>query len=338
MLHKIINNGKRIGIVGTQSSTMNCINGLIRGGYQINHLITLPPKLNKDVADYQDLKEFAEEKNIPLTYVETYGMKDEVTRKKLEGVQLDVIIVVGWQRLIPEWILNKTPLGVYGMHGSSLPLPKGRGRSPLNWSILEQKDRFYTYLFQYDAGVDSGRIVDVQRFDICPWDTIQSLQHKNTVSQYLLLLKHLPSILSKTVKTIPQNATIRPSYYPKRTFEDGAIDWRQWTAREIYALVRAVTHPYPGAYTIVDDEMVMIWRAIPFDSCIQFPDVIPGQIVDVFTDGSFVVQCFVDTLLVLEYESQNRWIPKVGEVFKSLPNRSWKKLAQMKMEEEDDVS
>lgn len=333
MPQKTLNLGKRIGVIGTQSSTMNCINGLIRNGYQIGHLITLPVHLNKDVADYQNLDGFARERNIPLTYVGSYGMKDEESQKKLETVPLDLMIVVGWQRLIPEWLLSKTPLGIYGMHGSSLPLPKGRGRSPMNWSILQQKDRFYTYLFRYDAGIDSGKIVDVQRFDICPWDTIQSLQHKNTVSQYLLLVKNLPLILTGKVRTVSQNKGIPPSYYPKRDFEDSAIDWKQWTAREIYALIRAVTHPYPGAYTKAGDETVMIWRAVPFDSCIEFPGAIPGAIVEVFIDGTFIVQCFVDTLLVLEYESYADWRPQVGLIFQSLPNKSWLKLAQMKMDE-----
>ncbi len=324
---------KTIGIIGTQSSTINCINGLISGGYKINHLITLPSKLSKGVADYQDLQKFATDKGISLTHVESYGMNDEATENKLNDISLDMVTVVGWQRLIPEWLLKKVPLGVYGMHGSSLPLPKGRGRSPLNWSILQYKDRFYTYLFRYDAGVDSGEIVDVQRFDICSWDTIQSLQHKNTVSQYLLLLKNLPMILSGKIKLIPQDKTKSPSYYPKRVFEDGAIDWKQWTAREIYALIRSVTRPYNGAYTMMDNKNIMIWRAVPFDSSIQFSNTVPGQIVDIFSDNSFIVQCFVDTLMVLEYEPQTEWKPEVGRTFTSIFNSSWLKLARMKTEE-----
>lgn len=335
MKKESLNQGKRIGVIGTQSSTMNCIEGLIRGGYTINHLITVMPQLKEGIADYQDLSTFTEKKEIPFTRVATYAMKDKETRERLAGVNLDVIVVVGWQRLIPEWLLDKTPLGVYGMHGSSMPLPKGRGRSPMNWSILEQKDRFYTYLFRYDSGVDSGDIVDLQRFDICPWDTIQSLQHKNTVSQYLLLLKNLPAILNGKIHPIPQDKSVKPSYYPKRTPEDGSIDWKNWAARDIYALIRAVTKPYPGAYTMMNDERIMIWRAAPFDSSIKFTNARPGEIVEVFTDGTFIVQCFVDSLLILEYESEAGWKPKVGEIFQALSNSSWDKLAQMQTAEGD---
>jgi len=270
---------------------------------------------------------------IPCIHVGAYDMKDPVTRERLSDVCLDVVTVVGWQRLIPEWFLLKIPCGVYGMHGSALPLPKGRGRSPMNWSIIEGRDRFYTHLFRYDAGIDSGEIVDCQRFDINPWDTIRSLQHKNSVSQYKLLVKNLPAILNGAITSIPQDKAIQPSFYPKRTFEDGAIDWKQSSAIEIAALVRAVARPYPGAYTEFENTRIMIWQAAPFDSCIEYPEAAPGTIVEAFSDKTFVVKCFVDSLLVLECETTSAWQPACGMRFTSLPNASRQKLAQMKIDE-----
>jgi methionyl-tRNA formyltransferase len=327
------NQGKNIALIGTQSSTINCLQGLTREGYKINNIITLPPSLKTGVADYQDLSFLASKENIPYTQISNYGMKDDNTRDILFKIPIDAAIVVGWQRLIPTWLLERIPLGTYGMHGSALPLPKGRGRSPLNWSILENKDRFYTYLFRYDPGVDSGDIVDVQRFDIRPWDTIQSLQHKNTVSQYLLLLKHLPAILSGKISCKSQNISVSPSYYPKRSPDDGAINWLEWTAMEIFSLIRAVTRPYPGAFTKHEETTIYIWEGVPFDSQIIFPGATPGEIVEVFSDGTFLVQSFVDTIHVLDYSSDKGWKPVIGAKFKSLPNQSWTKLATMKLEE-----
>lgn len=328
-----LNGGKVLGVVGTQSSTLHCLDALRRFGYRIHHLISLPASLSGPVADYCDLTAFAAARAIPLTWVRTYAMTDAETVRACRALAMDVLMVVGWQRLIPPWLLERTPLGVYGMHGSALPLPKGRGRSPLNWSLLQQKDRFYTHLFQYDAGIDSGAVIGSQRFDICPWDTIQSLQHKNTVSQYLLLRQYLPAILSGTVVRQPQPTDLKPSYYPKRDKEDGAIPWAEWSARDIDALIRAVTRPYPGAYTLSGTVQVMIWRAAPFDSCLRFPGAEPGQIVDVFPDGTFVVQCLVDTLWVTDYAAAGAWQPRMGERLTSLANASWLKLARMTMEE-----
>lgn len=325
-----------LGIIGTQSSTMNLIDGLMRGGCGVDCVITLPPHLSASVADYQDLQGYCSRMGIPVELIESYGMKDDQTRVKLEALQLEWVVVVGWQRLIPEWFLKRIPKGVYGMHGSSMPLPKGRGRSPMNWSILEGKERFYSYLFRYDPGIDSGDIVDCQRFDICTWDTIQSLQHKNTVSQYKLVLKNMPQIVEGSLEVYPQENQVTPSYYPKRTPDDGAIDWSQWTARELHALIRCVTWPYPGAFTKHRDSKIYIWRAAPFDSNLEYQEF-PGNIVEVFTDSSFVVKCFVDTLLVLEYETIDNWEPEVGQCFISIPNDSWQKLARMKLGEKQNV-
>ena len=71
--------------------------------------------------------------------------------------------VVGWQRLIPENILD-TFIGVFGMHGSAMKLPKGRGRSPMNWSIIEGRKVFYTNLFKYNSGADDGDVLDTFKF------------------------------------------------------------------------------------------------------------------------------------------------------------------------------
>lgn len=65
----------------------------------------------------------------------------------------------------------------------------------------------------------------------------------------------------------------------------------------------------------------MIWDGRPFDSQITFEDALSGQIVEVFLDGSFLVQCFVDTLLILNDESDNDWSPNVGSILDSRVNR-----------------
>ena len=80
------------------------------------------------------------------------------------------------------------------MHGSSKPLPHGRGRSPMNWSLVQNKDCFYTHLFRYRPGVDDGEIAAVQIFDITPFDTCLTLHYKNTLSMIGLLEKALPSL------------------------------------------------------------------------------------------------------------------------------------------------
>ncbi len=214
------------------------------------------------------------------------------------------------------------------MHGSAEPLPRGRGRSPMNWSIIEGRDRFYTNLFKYDPGVDSGEIVGAQRFDITERDTIRSLRHKNTLSQIKLLLDHLPDLLADKAEFVPQPTDVEPTYYPKRTPDDGVIDWRDPVVR-VDRLVRAVTRPYPGAFTSLGGKRINIWSGIPFDTHLRFEDAQPGEIVGVFHDNTFTVRCGDVAYYVNDWESPDGAVPVQGEVLESGTNRSLDKLVSM---------
>ncbi len=219
------------------------------------------------------------------------------------SLNLDILLVMGWQRLIPDWFLESLSIGAFGMHGSSKPLPHGRGRSPMNWSLIQNKHEFFTHLFQYIPGVDDGPIVGVQKFDITQFDTCLTMHFKNTISMIKLCHQHLPSLMDGTAKYFPQ-PTKGATYYPKRTEEDGIIFWSDSTT-EIYNLVRAVTHPFPGAFTYFDhkpENRIIIWKAIPFDNQITWPYAEDGEIVEVFFDGTFVVKTKDSSILVQEYE------------------------------------
>ena len=328
----------RFGLLGTQSSTANALRWLVHAGVKVDALLALPPEWPEaqtaEIADYLDLRPIARELGVSCIEVGTYRMTDDATRARVLASKLDAIAVIGWQRLVPSWLIEATPRGVYGMHGSALPLPYGRGRSPMNWSIIEGRDRFSTHLIRYDAGADTGAVVDALRFDIGPWDTIRSLQHKNTIAQCRLLAQHLPAILRGDVETRPQSAHVAPSWYPRRRPEDGGVDWR-WTATEIDRLVRAVAAPYPGAFTFDGEQRIEIHVAAPFDRQLDFGDAIPGTIVAVFTDGTFVVQCLQDTLYVTGWSAES-WAPRPGLGLRSVDNRSHRLLAKMRIEAGND--
>jgi methionyl-tRNA formyltransferase len=211
----------------------------------------------------------------------------------------DLLIVVGWNRLIPKKILKLFPLGAIGIHGSSELLPKGRGRSPINWSIIEGKKKFMTQLFFLDEGADAGNIIDFFEFNITEMDDCKTVYYKNAMTAVILLERHLFSILNNKVKSQPQIG--KPTFYPKRTPADGIIDWSK-DCFVIYNLVRAVTHPYPGAFGHIGKNKVMIWRAHPFDFKIDDSNKAPGEVVEVFPDKNFLVKTGNGLLLVTEYE------------------------------------
>ena len=295
-----------LAIFGCKHTTRDLIVYLHKHGYSINHCITISRALaeQQQVAGYYDLTEICASLNIHLYSAQKYNLTSELDLECINGLGIDLALVMGWQRLIPDTILSRFSLGAFGMHGSSKPLPHGRGRSPMNWSLIQDKKVFYTHLFKYEPGVDDGPIVGVQKFDITEFDDCHTLHFKNLIAMMHLCRRHLPELIDGTAK-LQEQPTEGASYYPKRAAEDGCIFFSSQSTREIYNLVRAVTRPFPGAFAYAEnrgDLKLVIWRAIPFDSQIKWEDFRPGQVVEVFYDNSFVVKTIDGSLLVTEYE------------------------------------
>ncbi|MCG8551790.1 MAG: hypothetical protein MI799_15415 [Desulfobacterales bacterium] len=328
-----MNSGKVIAVAGNQSTCADVLAAVCHAGYTVTYLLHMDRSHAHYIADYQDLANPAARHGVEVIRPKTYAMNDKETRALFKRLNIDLLISAGWQRLFPEWFLNSLSIGAFGMHGSAEHLPRGRGRSPMNWSLIEGRDRFFTSLFKYDPGVDSGAIVGTQRFDVTARDTIQSLRHKNTLSQIRLLLHHLPDLLANKTEFVPQPTDVEPTYYPKRTPEDGAIDWRESVLR-VDRLVRAVSRPYPGAFTSLAGKRINVWGGIPFDTHLCFDEAEPGEVVGVFNDNTFAVRCGDLTYYVNDWESPDEAIPAQGDIFESVANQSLNKLTSMYAETE----
>ncbi|MCA9217243.1 MAG: hypothetical protein KDB27_29440, partial [Planctomycetales bacterium] len=140
---------------------------------------------------------------------------------------------------------------------------------------------------------------------------------------------HIPKLIDGTAIPRPQPAE-GVSYYPKRQQEDGLIYWTDGS-NEIYNLVRAVTHPFHGAFSFLDDDpsiKITIWQLIPFDTHLIWPDAKPGEITEVFGDGSFIVRTGDTSVLIEEYDGIELGVTDVGRRFGhlSLPRKEWKDL------------
>ncbi len=305
----------KIGIFGCKHTTKFLIESLSKK-ININYLITIDEDKSKkfDVADYCDLTEIAGKYNIGLYKSKTYNLKRKEDIKYINNLNMDIVFVVGWQRIVPVEILKDLSIGCFGMHGSSMNLPIGRGRSPMNWSIIEGRKYFYTNLFKYDSGVDSGDVLDTFRFDITNRDTSETMHFKNTLAMKYLIERNLDKLLGGTHQfKLRKQRDTTPTYYPKRTPDDSLIDW-EMGVYELDRFIRAVTKPFNGAFSFIN-EKVIIYDSQVFDSSeYGYEDRKIGEVVVVFPNKKFLVKCHGGLLLVNNYEIKNGII-KIGDIF-----------------------
>jgi methionyl-tRNA formyltransferase len=301
---------KKIVLCGIQEQGKDLIKFLYKNNIKVTHIVTISEDVaikNKSDSTWVSYEDIAKELNIEIYYAYSYSFKSKEDILYFKKNEFDVLLLGGWQRLITEEILNtiKYPIG---QHGSPEFLPKGRGRSPLNWAIIQGKKRLIWNLFLLNPGVDEGAVLDYQIFEIQDQDTCQTLYYKVSVAVKHMLIRVLPKLLNDEVVLSEQKG--KPSYFLKRTPEDGQINWND-SVYTINNLIRAITNPYPGAFTVYNGNQIMIWSAQIWDTMLDFyKDREYGEIVEVFgTD--YVVKCYDGLLLITDHEDKNVFETKI---------------------------
>lgn len=302
----------RVVVFGVKDTSENIVEYIHNNICKVDLVITISDEASKrnKIAGFKGLGILTEKYGIPVHEADSYFLTDEKTQKLINENNFDIGISMGWQRLVPAYILDRFKYGIYGFHGNSGYLPFGRGRSPLNWSIILGDTRFNLNLFRYDEKADSPNIFATEMFSITEHDDIRTAQYKNMICSKSLIRKLLDAYQNNSI-TIRTTSKDFDSWYGKRTAADGKIDFHDRT-RNIYNLIRGVAAPFPGAYGFVGEQKVIIWKAHPFDEIMDFSQYAPGEVVDVF-DGKPIVRTVDGSLLIDEYESDIEI--KTGDLF-----------------------
>lgn len=291
----------KVVVFGVKDTSENIIEFIRREQCEVNLIVTISPEVTKknQVSGYKGLGVMTEKYGIPVHEADSYFLTDEKTQKFFSENTFEIGISMGWQRLIPKSVLDAFKYGVYGFHGNAGYLPFGRGRSPLNWSIILGDTRFNLNLFRYDEKADSPNVFATEMFSITPHDDIRTCQYKNMICSKNLIRKLLKAYMAGNIE-IRTESKDYDSWYQKRTAEDGKVDFHART-RDIYNLIRGVAAPFPGAFAWCGDEKITIWEAHPFDEMIDFSGYKPGEVIDIF-DDKLVIRTVDGSLLVDRYE------------------------------------
>jgi methionyl-tRNA formyltransferase len=257
-------------------------------------VVTLPGPIDPDRSGQCSFEEVAAELGADL--VETRDVNSEETLAAVRALEPELIFVVGWSQLVREPLIGLAREGVFGMHPTLLP--RHRGRAPIPWAILTGLARTGVTLFEIvDATADSGAIVGQVALDIAPDETATTLFDRLNAAHVDLIRECVPQILAGTAPRVRQDPK-RASSWPKRVPADGIIDW-ETRAPYLYDWVRAQTRPYPGAFTYLGDDKVVVWRARPVELAEPAP---AGTIVAERPEGP-VVACGEGGLVLEEVET-----------------------------------
>jgi methionyl-tRNA formyltransferase len=239
--------------------------------------------------------------------------KDPALAALIRDLAPDLLWVTDYRYLIPQVCLDMAPLGAVNLHPSLLP--QYRGRAPLNWAILNGEDTFGLTAHYIDKGADTGDIIHQIPF---------FLKQNQDVGDALAMLYLLYVEITKKVLSyfrsgrIPriQQEEADEIVWPSRRPQDGLIEWDQSTKR-VHDLIRAVTRPYPGAFTYSGVDKIIIWKSMIVQG---WQNVTPGKIVDCGDGQGFRVGCADGLLHILDYSYEvDGRLPEVGDVFSDAP-------------------
>jgi len=272
----------KVALIGSVSSSWHTLRGLIAGGVEVVCVLGLDESHAARVSDYRSLRELAESAGIP------FRSFDKVAGEGVAGFLRphapDLLFAVGLSQLIPKWLLTLAPAGAVGFHPT--PLPKGRGRAPVAWTILLDQPAAANLFFLTDEP-DAGDIIDQRPVEVRPDDYARDLIDRTNEVLEAMVLDLAPAIRSGRLPRRPQDHS-GATWYRRRVPEDGLIDWRD-SADEIYRLVRACSHPYPGAFTHWGEARLVVWRARPHPAEDHHGTV--GQILRIGDGPALLVQC-----------------------------------------------
>ena len=299
---------------GTPRFAVPTLEKLVAAGFRVHLVVTQPdrPKGRGLELVQSPVKQSALKLNLPIAQPDRIKTNDEF-RAQLTALKPDAIIVVGYGRIIPQWMLDLPPLGNINLHASLLP--KYRGAAPIQWAIANGETVTGVTTMRIDAGLDTGDILLWHENPIAPYDTAETVAPRLAAMGARLMVETLERLRAGNIQPRAQDhaqATLAPILKK----EDGLIDFSR-SAAEISNRMRGF-QPWPGAYTKFRGKNLQIVQAQPADDVLP-----PGELHAVH--NRLLVGCGQQTsleLLEVQLEGKKRtpardfihgYRPKPGE-------------------------
>ena len=218
----------------------------------------------------------------------------------LGPLEADLFLSVWYRRLLGPDLLRLPRIAALNLHGSLLPAY--RGRAPVNWVLVNGERRTGVTLHHMIAEADAGDIVAQVPIGIGPEDTALTLYQRVVKEGVDLLLEWYPAVLAGTAPRIPQDPA-HATLWPRRGPEDGRVEWG-WPAERIANMIRAVTHPYPGAFVGNGPGRLFLWSGA---AALEVgPPAVPGTLLALRPGEGIVVATGRGSLVLRRLQEPGR--------------------------------
>jgi methionyl-tRNA formyltransferase len=241
--------------VGFHEEGFLALKYLLEKNYPVTAIFTLNEEASGKRAAVRDFSKLAEKYKVRL--VEVSHINDESSVAELKELSPNILFVIGWSQILSKDVLSIASDYTIGAHASLLP--KNRGSAPINWSLINGELVTGNTLIELSEEVDAGAVLSQRKFQITLYDSCHTLYQKVAVSNRDMIVDFLMKYHSSNVEKKEQKIAGLP-VLPRRRPQDGLINWQQ-SAKKIYDFIRALTKPYPGAFSYLGGKKVYLWKA-----------------------------------------------------------------------------
>lgn len=237
----------KIVFFGTPEFAVASLDALVRGGYNIAAVVTMPDKAagrGQHMA-YSAVKKYALDNALPI--LQPVKLKEETFVEELRAINADLFIVIAF-RMLPEVVWSMPSMGTFNLHGSLLP--RYRGAAPLNRAVMNGDSITGVTTFMLKKEIDTGDILCQESIEIGPDENVGSVHDRLMRIGARLTSETVDKLIAGTLTPVPQDMLVKdiePTPAPKIFKEDCKIDWTK-SAQEIHNHVRGLS-PYPAAWT-----------------------------------------------------------------------------------------
>jgi len=284
-----------------------CLEALLEVGAPIAALFTHQDGRDEEIW-WRSCAELAAARGIPVHTPESI---DSAWTARIEALEPAIIYSFSYRNLLSEEVLRTASVAALNLHPSLLP--RYRGRAPVNWVLVNGERETGVTLHHMVARADAGDIVAQRAVAIDESDNALTLYRKLVPLGAGLVREFHPPIVAGRAPRIAQDL-LQGNYCGRRRPEDGRIDWN-WPARRIFNLVRAVTHPYPGAFCTSAGRKLFVWEARIAREQGSLDE--PGKIIGITGDGSIEIATGEGSVTIVRAQFENHQEGRARDVLEA---------------------